>query len=52
MALIGMFMGGLKLEISKAIQMFKPRTLKEAINLARMKDEQLLRQRKFTCPSF
>ena len=38
-ALVGTFMGGLKVEISDAIRMFKPRTLKEAISLARMKDE-------------
>lgn len=31
--------------------MFKLRTLKEAINLTRMKDEQLIRQRKFARPS-
>ena len=50
-ALIGTFMGGLKMEISDAIHMFKPRTLKEAISLARMKDDQLSRQRKFLRPS-
>ena len=49
-ALVGTFMGGLKVEISDAIRMFKPRTLKEAISLARMKDEQLTRQGKFTRP--
>lgn len=42
-ALVGTFMGWLKLEISKDIQMFKPKTLKEVINLARMKDDQLAR---------
>ena len=40
-ALVGSFMGGLRPEISEAICMFKPKTLKEAISLARMKDEQL-----------
>jgi len=30
--------------------MFKPRTLKEAISLARMKDEQLARTKSFTRP--
>lgn len=40
-------MGGLNPEISEEIRMFKPRTLKEAISLARMKDDQLSRQRKF-----
>ena len=37
-------MGGLKSEISEEIRMFRPRTLKEAISLTRMKDEQLSRQ--------
>ena len=40
-ALVGSFMGGLRPEISEAIRMFKPKTLKEAISLARMKDGQL-----------
>jgi len=39
--LVGSFMGGLKSKIPKVIRMLKPKTLKEAINLARMKDEQL-----------
>ena len=38
-ALMGTFMGGLKAEISEGIQMFKPQSLKEVINLARMRDE-------------
>jgi hypothetical protein len=42
-ALVGTFMSGLKVEISDAIRMFKPRTLKKAISLARMKDEQIMR---------
>ena len=46
-ALVGTFMGGLKPEISESIRMFRPKTLKEAISLARMKDEQLACQRKF-----
>ncbi|KAH9717760.1 hypothetical protein KPL71_021954 [Citrus sinensis] len=49
-ALMGTFMGGLKPEISEDIPMFKPRTLKEAISLARMKDDQLSRQKKFLLP--
>ncbi|RVW35808.1 putative mitochondrial protein [Vitis vinifera] len=40
-------MGGLRPDISDGIRMFKPQTLKEAINLARMKDDQLARQRRF-----
>lgn len=51
-ALVGTFMGGLKTEIAEGIRMFKPKTLKEAISLARMKDEQLLRQKKAIRPSF
>ena len=43
-------MGGLRPEISEAIRMFKPKTLKEAISLARMKDEQLQRQKEFSWP--
>ncbi|CAA2998907.1 uncharacterized protein LOC112097307, partial [Olea europaea subsp. europaea] len=49
-ALVGTFMGGLKLEIAKGIQMLKPRILKEEIRLAQMQDEQLLRQQSFTWP--
>lgn len=45
-ALVGTFMGGLKSEISEGIQMFRPKTLKEVINLARMKNDQLSRQRR------
>ena len=48
--LVGSFMGGLRPEISEAIRMFKPKTLKEAISLARMKDEQLQRQKEFSRP--
>ena len=35
-ALVGTFMEGLKPEIVDGIRMFKPKTLKEAISLARM----------------
>ncbi|RVW50431.1 putative mediator of RNA polymerase II transcription subunit 36b [Vitis vinifera] len=49
-ALVGTFMGGLKPEIADGIRMFKPKTLKEAISLARTRDEQLTRQRRFACP--
>ncbi|KAH9680798.1 hypothetical protein KPL71_026691 [Citrus sinensis] len=45
-ALIGTFMGGLKPEISKEIRLFRPKTLKEAISLARMRYEQLQRQKR------
>jgi hypothetical protein len=50
-AFVGTFMGGLKIEISDGIRMFKPQTLKEAINLARIKDDQLSRQRRFIRPA-
>jgi len=43
-------MGGFKSEIADGIRMFKPRTLKEAISLAKMRDEQLARTRRFTQP--
>ncbi|KAA8546583.1 hypothetical protein F0562_002678 [Nyssa sinensis] len=39
--LVGPFIRGLKAEISDGIWMFKPQSLKEAINLARMRDEHL-----------
>ena len=39
-------MGGLEPEIAEGIQMFKPKTLKEAISLARMKDDHLIRKKK------
>ena len=44
--LLGTFMGGLDPEIAKGIRLFKPKTLKEAISLARMKDDHLIRQKK------
>ena len=45
-ALVGTFMGGLRPDVSDGIRMFKPQTLKEVISLARMKDDQLARQRR------
>ena len=50
-AFVGTFIGGLKIEISDGIRMFKPQTLKEAISLARIKDDQLSRQRRFIRPA-
>ena len=38
--------GGLEPEIVEGIRMFKPKTLKEAINLARIKDDHLIRKKK------
>ncbi|KAL5808308.1 hypothetical protein ACOSQ3_028999 [Xanthoceras sorbifolium] len=49
-ALVGTFMGGLKVDIADCIRMFKPKSLKEAISLAYMNDEQLTRHRKFIRP--
>ncbi|KAL6313272.1 hypothetical protein AAG906_016145 [Vitis piasezkii] len=43
-------MGGLKAEIAYGIRMFKPKSLKEAINLASMRDEQLNRHETATRP--
>lgn len=45
-ALIGTYMGGLKDSISDTIRMFKPTTLKAAIEYARMRDDQLQRSRR------
>lgn len=42
-ALVGTFMGGLKSEILDVIHLFKPQSLKETIDLARMPNDQLLR---------
>ncbi|KAL4318963.1 hypothetical protein GQ457_18G015170 [Hibiscus cannabinus] len=50
-ALVGTFLGDLKVEIADGIRMFKPKTLKDVISLARMRDDQLMRQRKFQRPS-
>lgn len=47
-ALIGTYVGGLKDSISDSIRMFRPTTLKAAIELGRMRDDQLQRSRKFT----
>ena len=49
--LVGTFFGGLKTDISDRIRMLKPQTLKEAISLAWMKDDQLNRQRRFIRPT-
>ena len=40
---MGTFMGGLEPEIVEGIRMFKPKTLKEAISLAKMNDDHLIR---------
>lgn len=40
-------MGGLKAEIADGIRMFKHQSLKDVINLAWMRDDQLTRQRRF-----
>ncbi|KAA8522091.1 hypothetical protein F0562_012595 [Nyssa sinensis] len=50
-AMVGTFMGGLKPEIAEGIRMFKPKTLKDTISLARMRDEQLSRQGRFAWPA-
>jgi hypothetical protein len=47
-ALVGAFLGGLKQDIVSAIRMFKPKTLRDAIELARMRDENLSKSRKAT----
>lgn len=40
-------MGGLQPEISDAIRLLKPQSLKEAFGLARMRDDQLTKQQRF-----
>ncbi|ESQ56286.1 hypothetical protein EUTSA_v10027465mg [Eutrema salsugineum] len=45
-ALVGTFMGGLHPSIADGIRMFRPKTLKEMINYARLQDGQLQRQKK------
>jgi hypothetical protein len=40
-ALVGAFLGGMKLDIIYAVRMFKPKTLRDAIELARMRDENI-----------
>ena len=45
-ALVGTFMGGLKEDIASETRMFKPKTLFEAIELARIKDESMNKQRR------
>ena len=44
-------MGGLEMDIFDGIRMFKPRNSKEVISLARMKDDQLARQRRGVRPA-
>ncbi|CAA7045918.1 unnamed protein product [Microthlaspi erraticum] len=45
-ALVGTFLGGLNPSIADPIRMFKPQSLKDVIGLARMRDDQLQKQRK------
>ena len=49
-ASVGTFMGGLKTEIANGIRMFKTKSLKEAISLARMPGEHLNRHETATRP--
>ena len=39
------------MDISDGIRIFKPKTMKEVISLARMKDDQLMRQRRGARPA-
>jgi hypothetical protein len=45
-ALVGAFLGGLKSDIVSALRMFKPKTLRDAIELARMRDENISKNKK------
>lgn len=47
-ALVGTFMGGLHTSISSGIRIFKPKTLTEVINLARMRDDQLQQEKRWS----
>lgn len=49
-ALVATFMAGLKAEIVDGVRMFKLRTLKEAISLAHMRDNQVSWQQKSIRP--
>lgn len=49
-ALVGIFIGGLKAKIADGIQTFKLHSLKDAINLALMRDDQLTWQSRFVWP--
>lgn len=49
-ALVGTFLGGLKDSIADNVRMFSPTTLRAVINLARLRDDQLQRQRKSFTP--
>ena len=44
--LLWVYLWGLVSEIAEKIRMFKPKTLREAITLAKMKDDQLSRHKK------
>ena len=50
-ALVGTFMGGLETNILDGMHMFKPQTLKDVIDLAWMKDDQLNKKRRFIRPT-
>jgi hypothetical protein len=45
-ALVGAFLGGLKSNIVSVVRMFKPKTLRDAIELARMRDENISKNKK------
>jgi hypothetical protein len=45
-ALVGAFLGGLKSNIVSAVRMFNPKTLRDAIELARVRDENISKNKK------
>ncbi|XP_010474544.1 PREDICTED: uncharacterized protein LOC104754084 [Camelina sativa] len=49
-ALVGAFMGGLHKSISSGIRIFKPKTLLEVINYARLRDDQLQQEKRWNNP--
>jgi hypothetical protein len=46
-ALVGTFLGGLRANIANPVKMFKPWTLRETIQFARMQDDQMKRAKPF-----
>ena len=48
---MGIIMGGLSVKILNRIHMFKPQTLRDVIHFAWIKDDQLVRQKRFTRPA-
>lgn len=48
---MGTFISDLRTEISNGIHMFKPHTLKDFILFVQIRDDQMVKQRRFTQPA-